>query len=50
MALKRLVTEEVANQNTYEKISRELDVLAPDDANRERLQRELDAVKDRMRA
>jgi len=50
MALKRLVTEEVANQKTYEKISMELDVLALDDASRERLQLELDAVKDRMRA
>jgi hypothetical protein len=50
MALKRLVTEKVADDKIFEKIRRELEVRPVDDPERERLQAEMTALKSRMAA
>ena len=50
MALKRLVTEKVADEKLYEKLRRELDVLPDDHADFDRVEAALNATKARMAA
>ena len=50
MALKRLVTEKVADDKTFEKLRRELEVRGDDDPERERLEAAMTSVKSRMAA
>jgi len=50
MALKRLVTEKVADEKLYEKLRRELDVLPADHADFAGVEAALNATKARMAA
>ena len=48
MALKRLVTEKVADEKLYEKLRRDLDVLPDDHADVEKVETALNETKARM--
>jgi len=48
MALKRLVTEKVADEKLYEKLRRELDVLPEDHADFAEVETALNETKARM--
>jgi len=48
MALKRLVTEKVADEKLYEKLRRDLDVLPDDHADIKKVKAALKAAKTRM--
>jgi len=48
MALKRLVTEKVADEKLYEKLRRDLDVLPDDHADIEKVKTVLNETKARM--
>jgi len=50
MALKRIVSREVADDKTYEKLKRDRDILPPSHAGRGRKTAELNAAKARMAA
>ena len=48
--MKRIVDAKVADERTYEKLKRDLDILAPGHQDRARIQHELNDVKTRMAA
>lgn len=50
MAIKRVVDVKIANERTYEKLKRDLDVLPPAHRDRARIQREMNEVKAWMAA
>ena len=50
MAVERIVSDEIADQKTFEKIRRELEIRGEDDSERERLEAEMVSVKARMAA
>ncbi len=48
MAVKRIIDEKVADERTYEKLRRDLDVLPANHPDRARIQAEHNAVKARL--